>query len=59
MIQTQAWQVNFHLGKLYLSLLVQMNNLKGILKLYTVTYFVFSSLFRRFQTMQLNVNLQT
>ena len=33
MIQIQAWQVDFHLGKLDLGLLVRMDKLKGILKL--------------------------
>ena len=37
MIQIHAWQVDFHLGKLDLGLLIQMDKLKGILKLYTVT----------------------
>ena len=35
MIQIQAWQVDFHLGKLDLGLLIQTDMLKGILKLYT------------------------
>ena len=35
MIQIQAGQVDFHLGKLDLGLRIQMDKLKGILKLYT------------------------
>ena len=35
MIWIQAWQVDFLPGKLNLGLLVQMDKLKGILKLYT------------------------
>ena len=35
MIQIQAWQVDSHLGKLDLGLLVRTDKLKGILKLYT------------------------
>ena len=35
MIQIQAWQVDFHQGKLDLGLLVRTDKLKGILKLYT------------------------
>ena len=42
MIQIQAWQVHFHLGKLDLGLLVRMDKLKGILKLYTVITPVFT-----------------
>ena len=36
MIQIKAWQVDFHPGKLDLGLLIWMDQLKGILKLYTV-----------------------
>ena len=35
MIQIQAWQIYFHLGKLDLGLLVQTDKLKDIPKLYT------------------------
>ena len=35
MIQILGWQVDFHLGKLDLGLLVWMDELKGIFKLYT------------------------
>ena len=35
MIQIHAWQVNFQRDKLDLGLLVRMDKLKGILKLYT------------------------
>ena len=35
MIQIQAWQVDFHQGKLDLGLLIRTDKLKGILKLYT------------------------
>ena len=34
-IQIHVWQVNFYLSKLELGLLVWMNKLKGMLKLYT------------------------
>ena len=34
MIQIQAWQVDIHLGKLDLRLLVRTEKLKGILKLH-------------------------
>ena len=37
MIQIQAWQVDFHQGKSDLGLLIRMDKLKGILKLYTVS----------------------
>ena len=36
MIQIQALQVDLHLGKLDLGLLIRMDMLKGILRLYTV-----------------------
>ena len=35
MIEIQAWQVDFHPGKLDLGLLMWTDKLKGILKLYT------------------------
>ena len=35
MIHIQAWQVDFHLGKLDLGLLVRTDKTKGIPKLYT------------------------
>ena len=34
MIQVQAWQVDYHQGKLDLGLLLRTDKLKGILKLY-------------------------
>ena len=35
MIEIQAWQIDFHSGKLDLGLLIWTDKLKGILKLYT------------------------
>ena len=51
MIQIQAWQVDFHPGKLDLGLLIWMDKLKGILKLHCTGLYFSYLVFKMFMIM--------